>query len=112
MGRKAPFFKSKMNKTIFSILLLFSFFGSAEIVDTGHARISLIKDHSDFVPGTSINIGLKVSMDEGCRRRRRRRTRERAREPSSNLLHRACTFSSSSRVGVGVCGTPKRSKRV
>ena len=54
-----------MNKTIFSILLLFSFFGSAEIVDTGHARISLIKDHSDFVPGTSINIGLKVSMDKG-----------------------------------------------
>ena len=55
-----------MNKTIFSVLLLFSFFGSAEIVDTGHARISLIKDHSDFVPGTSINIGLKVSMDKGC----------------------------------------------
>ena len=54
-----------MNKTIFSKLLLFSFFGSAEIVDTGHARISLIKDHSDFVPGTSINIGLKVSMDKG-----------------------------------------------
>ena len=54
-----------MNKVIFSILLLFSFFGSAEIVDTGHARISLIKDHSDFVPGTSINIGLKVSMDKG-----------------------------------------------
>jgi len=54
-----------MNKAIFSILLLFSFFGSAEIVDTGHARISLIKDHSDFVPGTSINIGLKVSMDKG-----------------------------------------------
>ena len=54
-----------MNKTVFSILLLFSFFGSAEIVDTGHARISLIKDHSDFVPGTSINIGLKVSMDKG-----------------------------------------------
>ena len=54
-----------MNKSIFSILLLFSFFGSAEIVDTGHARISLIKDHSDFVPGTSINIGLKVSMDKG-----------------------------------------------
>ena len=54
-----------MNKSIFSILLFFSFFGSAEIVDTGHARISLIKDHSDFVPGTSINIGLKVSMDEG-----------------------------------------------
>ena len=54
-----------MNKTIFSFLLLFSFFGSAEIVDTGHARISLIKDHSDFVPGTSINIGLKVSMDKG-----------------------------------------------
>ena len=54
-----------MNKTIFSILLLFSFYGSAEIVDTGHARISLIKDHSDFVPGTSINIGLKVSMDKG-----------------------------------------------
>ena len=54
-----------MNKTIFSILLLFSFFGSAEIVETGHARISLIKDHSDFVPGTSINIGLKVSMDKG-----------------------------------------------
>ena len=54
-----------MNKTIFSILLLSSFFGYAEIVDTGHARISLIKDHSDFVPGTSINIGLKVSMDKG-----------------------------------------------
>ena len=54
-----------MNKTIFSILLLFSFFGSAEIADTGHARISLIKDHSDFVPGTSINIGLKVSLDKG-----------------------------------------------
>ena len=54
-----------MNKTIFSVLRLFSFFGSAEIVDTGHARISLIKDHSDFVPGTSINIGLKVSMDKG-----------------------------------------------
>ena len=54
-----------MNKTIFSILLIFSFFGSAETVDTGHARISLIKDHSDFVPGTSINIGLKVSMDKG-----------------------------------------------
>ena len=54
-----------MNKTIFLVLLLFSFFGSAEIVDTGHARISLIKDHSDFVPGTSINIGLKVSMDKG-----------------------------------------------
>ena len=54
-----------MNKTFFSTLLLFSFFGSAEIVDTGHARISLIKDHSDFVPGTSINIGLKVSMDKG-----------------------------------------------
>ena len=54
-----------MNKTIFSILLLFSFFGSAEIVDIGHAKISLIKDHSDFVPGTSINIGLKVSMDKG-----------------------------------------------
>ena len=54
-----------MNKTIFSILLLISFFDSAEIVDTGHARISLIKDHSDFVPGTSINIGLKVSMDKG-----------------------------------------------
>jgi len=54
-----------MNKTIFSFLLLISFFSSAEIVDTGHARISLIKDHSDFVPGTSINIGLKVSMDKG-----------------------------------------------
>tara|TARA_B100001057_G_scaffold22635_1_gene20975 strand:+ start:10489 stop:12441 length:1953 start_codon:yes stop_codon:yes gene_type:complete len=54
-----------MNKIVFSILLLFSFFGSAEIVDTGHARISLIKDHSDFVPGTSTNIGLKVSMDKG-----------------------------------------------
>ena len=54
-----------MNKIIFSILLFFSFFGAAEIFDTGHARISLIKDHSDFVPGTSINIGLKVSMDKG-----------------------------------------------
>ncbi len=54
-----------MNKAIFSILLIFSFFVSAETVDTGHARISLIKDHSDFVPGTSINIGLKVSMDKG-----------------------------------------------
>ena len=54
-----------MNKIIFSILLFFSFFGSANPVDTGHARISLIKDHSDFVPGTSINMGLKVSMDKG-----------------------------------------------
>lgn len=54
-----------MNKIIFSILLFFSFFGSADPVDTGHARISLIKDHSDFVPGTSINMGLKVSMDKG-----------------------------------------------
>ena len=54
-----------MNKIIFSILLFFSFFGFADPVDTGHARISLIKDHSDFVPGTSINMGLKVSMDEG-----------------------------------------------
>ena len=54
-----------MNRIIFSILLFFSFFGSADPVDTGHARISLIKDHSDFVPGTSINMGLKVSMDKG-----------------------------------------------
>ena len=54
-----------MNKIIFSILLFFSVFGSADPVDTGHARISLIKDHSDFVPGTSINMGLKVSMDKG-----------------------------------------------
>ena len=54
-----------MNNIIFSILLFFSFFGFADPVDTGHARISLIKDHSDFVPGTSINMGLKVSMDEG-----------------------------------------------
>jgi len=49
-----------MNKIIFSILLFFSFFGFADPVDTGHARISLIKDHSDFVPGTSINMGLIV----------------------------------------------------
>ena len=54
-----------MNKSIFPLLLLFSFSLIAEPVDTGHARISLIKDHSDFVPGTSINIGLKVSMDKG-----------------------------------------------
>ena len=54
-----------MNKSIFSILVIFSCFVGAEPVDTGHARISLIKDHSDFVPGTSINIGLKVSMDKG-----------------------------------------------
>ena len=54
-----------MNKSIFSILLIFSCFVTSEPVDTGHARISLIKDHSDFVPGTSINIGLKVSMDTG-----------------------------------------------
>ena len=53
-----------MNKSIFSVLL-FSFLSFADPVDTGHARISLIKDHSDFVPGTSINIGLKVSMDKG-----------------------------------------------
>ena len=45
--------------------MFFSFFGSADPVDTGHARISLIKYHSDFVPGTSINMGLKVSMDKG-----------------------------------------------
>jgi len=54
-----------MNKSIFSILVIFSCFVAPEPVDTGHARISLIKDHSDFVPGTSINIGLKVSMDTG-----------------------------------------------
>jgi len=54
-----------MNRIIFSILILVSFSSFSDPVDTGHARISLIKDHSDFVPGTSINIGLKVSMDEG-----------------------------------------------
>ena len=54
-----------MNRIIFSILILVSFLSFSDPVDTGHARISLIKDHSDFVPGTSINIGLKVSMDEG-----------------------------------------------
>ena len=54
-----------MNKIIFSIIVIFSYFVASEPVDTGHARISLIKDHSDFVPGTSINIGLKVSMDTG-----------------------------------------------
>ena len=54
-----------MNKITFSIIILFSCFITAEPVDTGHSRISLIKDHSDFVPGTSINIGLKVSMDKG-----------------------------------------------
>ena len=54
-----------MNRIIFSILVLVSFLSFSDPVDTGHARISLIKDHSDFVPGTSINIGLKVSMDEG-----------------------------------------------
>ena len=54
-----------MNRIIFSILILVSFLGFSDPVDTGHARISLIKDHSDFVPGTSINIGLKVSMDDG-----------------------------------------------
>ena len=55
-----------MHKIIFSILLFLSSFCSiAEPVDIGHARISIIKDHSDFVPGTSLNIGLKVSMDEG-----------------------------------------------
>ena len=54
-----------MNRIIFSILILVSFLSFSDPVDTGHARITLIKDHSDFVPGTSINIGLKVSMDEG-----------------------------------------------
>mgnify|MGYP005729047289 FL=1 len=54
-----------MNKSILSIIVIFSCFVASEPVDTGHARISLIKDHSDFVPGTSINIGLKVSMDTG-----------------------------------------------
>ena len=55
-----------MHKIIFSILLFLSSFCSiAEPVDVGHARISIIKDHSDFVPGTSLNIGLKVSMDQG-----------------------------------------------
>ena len=54
-----------MNRIIFSILVIVSFLSFSDPVDTGHARISLIKDHSDFVPGTSINIGLKVSMDEG-----------------------------------------------
>ena len=61
-----PHFLLNMHKIIFSILLFLSSFCSiAEPVDIGHARISIIKDHSDFVPGTSLNIGLKVSMDEG-----------------------------------------------
>ena len=61
-----PHFLLNMHKIIFSILLFLSSFCSiAEPVDVGHARISIIKDHSDFVPGTSLNIGLKVSMDEG-----------------------------------------------
>ena len=61
-----PHFLLNMHKIIFSILLFLSSFCSiAEPVDVGHARISIIKDHSDFVPGTSLNIGLKVSMDQG-----------------------------------------------
>ncbi len=61
-----PHFLLKMHKIFFSIVLFLSSFCSiAEPVDVGHARISIIKDHSDFVPGTSLNIGLKVSMDEG-----------------------------------------------
>ena len=61
-----PHFLLNMHKFIFSILLFLSSFCSiAEPIDVGHARISIIKDHSDFVPGTSLNIGLKVSMDEG-----------------------------------------------
>ena len=61
-----PHFLLKMHKIFFSIVLFLSSFCSiAEPVDVGHARISIIKDHSDFVPGTSLNIGLKVSMDQG-----------------------------------------------
>ena len=51
------------NLTFFFVIFL-GCLQSSEI-DIGHAKLSLIKDHSSFIPGTSINMGLKIEMDEG-----------------------------------------------
>ncbi len=52
------------NHLIFLFVIFLGCLQSSEI-DIGHAKLSLIKDHSSFIPGTSINMGLKIEMDEG-----------------------------------------------
>ena len=52
------------NQITFLSFLFLGCLHSSEI-DIGHAKLSLIKDHSSFIPGTSINMGLKIEMDEG-----------------------------------------------
>ena len=52
------------NHLTFFFVIFLGCLQSSEI-DIGHAKLSLIKDHSSFIPGTSINVGLKIEMDEG-----------------------------------------------
>ena len=52
------------NHLTFFFVIFLSCLQSSEI-DIGHAKLSLIKDHSSFIPGTSINMGLKIEMNEG-----------------------------------------------
>ena len=52
------------NHLTFFFVIFLGCLQSSEI-DIGHAKLSLIKDHSSFIPGTSINMGLKIEMDEG-----------------------------------------------
>ena len=52
------------NHLTFLFVIFLGYLQSSEI-DIGHAKLSLIKDHSSFIPGTSINMGLKIEMDEG-----------------------------------------------
>ena len=52
------------NHLTFLFVIFLGCLQSSEI-DIGHAKLSLIKDHSSFIPGTSINVGLKIEMDEG-----------------------------------------------
>ena len=53
-----------LNHLTFFFVIFLGCLQSSEI-DIGHAKLSLIKDHSSFIPGTSINMGLKIEMDEG-----------------------------------------------
>ena len=53
-----------LNHLTFFFVIFLGCLQSSEI-DIGHAKLSLIKDHSSFIPGTSINVGLKIEMDEG-----------------------------------------------
>lgn len=52
------------NHLTFFFVIFLGCLQSSEI-DIGHAKLSLIKDHSSFIPGTSINMGLKIEMDKG-----------------------------------------------